>query len=108
MMVAAYPSEDMTNSLEGITTLITYLNQYSTDGIARPFKHRRIFGMDAVEAETALFTRKKEGIEYEEIPLPRYMDRDGRLCAEVKRKGFCYVEENVVMYNETAERLEDR
>lgn len=102
VMVAATESQEFEESMDGIATLSTFLNQMSKDGCARLPLRRSFFGASAVEAYTSLFSHKHAGMEYEEIPLPTYMDPKGRLMEEVRRRSFCHTTDNAVHYSEIA------
>lgn len=77
-----------------------YLNQFSTDTAAHIPSPRKVIGLDSIVAHTKLFTRKEDVVDEEELSLPAYMDRNGTVLEEVRRKGFCYTQENDVEYAE--------
>lgn len=101
-MVAGDCCPDFTSGLEGLASLTAFLNQYATDGVARPPRDRTAFGIEALEAQTNLFNHKHPNMEHEERPFPADMDPEGKLMAEVRRKSFCYTTDNVVEYAESS------
>lgn len=105
-MIAAEDSVDFKRSVDGLSSLSTFLNQYATDGVARMPAQRTAFGVPALDAQTNLFTRKHPKMEHEELVLPEYMDPYGKLMAEVRRRSFCYTTENEVQYGQTDTSLE--
>lgn len=101
-MIAADACPYFSDSLEGLASLTAFLNQYATDGVARPPRSRTAFGIEALEAQTNLFSHKHSNMEHEECPFPTSLDPEGRLMAEVRRRSFCYTTDNAVEYGEIA------
>lgn len=105
-MLIASNSEEFDQSIEGLSSLASFLNQYSVDGCASQPRERTAFGMAALEAHTNLFTFKGPKMEVEEINFPSHLDPAGRLMAEVRRRSFCYTVDNAVDYKEVAFQAE--
>lgn len=98
--LVASRSPEFTSATEAIRSLSMFLNQFSTDIAARVPPPVKLIGMDAIVAHTKLFTKKSDVVEGEEINLPAYIDRKGNVLEEVRRRGFCYTQDNEVEYAE--------
>lgn len=89
-------------------SLVTYLQEFSTDGLTKNFYRSQAFGMDAVEAQTDLFTKMDDAQGLDECEFPKYMDPTGSIMDQVRQKSFLYTTENVVQYAETAKGIAER
>lgn len=100
-MIAADDCPQFSQSVEGLGTIKVFLDQYTTDGVTAHYPNRTLFNMDAIEAETALFTHRNARGPYEEIDLPHTIDKRGHLSSAVKKRGFLHTTDNSVQYGES-------
>lgn len=106
-MLVASGSNDFNQSIEGLSSLVAFLNQYSVDGCANRPRERNTFGMAALEAQTNLFTFKSPKMECDETTFPSHLDPLGKLMVDVRRRSFCYTTDNVVEFKEVAFQEEE-
>lgn len=93
-------STEFIASIQALRSLCMFLNQFSADVAADAFPTPKVLGMDSISAHTKLFTRKADATDGEDLVLPLYMDRKGRMLEGIRRKGFCYTRDNEVEYAE--------
>lgn len=72
--ISADESPELVKGVEAVAAMKAVLDQYTTDGNSNHYKTRTIFGMDSLEADTALFTHQNNRGPYEAIPLPANID----------------------------------
>lgn len=104
----AKDSPDFAEDIEGLTCLATYLQEFSIDGATKNFYHNKAFGLDAVIAQTDLFTKIGDAGDDEECELPRYIDPSRNMMELIHQSSYRYTRDNVVEYSEFTETINDR
>lgn len=105
--IVAKDSPDFDQDIEGLTSLSTYLQEFSIDGAAKNFYHSKAFGLNAVLAQTDLFTKIDDAGDDEECQLPRYIDPSRNMMELIHQSSFRYTRDNVVEYSEFTEAITD-
>lgn len=108
MGIIAQDSADFDLGLVAVDSLVTYLQEFSTDGLTKNFYRPQAFGIDAIQAQTDLFTKMDDAQGLDQCEFPRYMDPTGAIMDLVRQKSYCYTADNVVQYAESAKGVSGR
>ncbi|EIM83153.1 uncharacterized protein STEHIDRAFT_114154 [Stereum hirsutum FP-91666 SS1] len=99
--IVAPESSGFDLSMDALTSLGSYLEQFSTEGPNLHFKPRKVLNLSALEARCNLFSRQEESVNHPLCNLPTYMDPKGKLAAQIRRRSYCHTTDNVVQYAES-------
>lgn len=100
-MIAADEAPDFAKAMECIGAVKAVFDQFGEDTITNQCTGHTLFGIETLEANTALFTHDTERGLYPIIELPSYIDPTGFIGKSVRKRLFCHTTDNAVQYGET-------